>query len=47
MNSSREAPAILTPAIPTPVTATGNESTRHTIKSCDELTVVSDGVVMS
>jgi len=25
----------------------GNQSTRHTVKSCDELTVVSDGVVTS
>jgi len=27
--------------------AFGNQSTRHTVKSCDELTVVSEGVVTS
>jgi len=25
----------------------GNQSTHHTVKSCDELTVVPDGFVMS
>ena len=29
------------------VVTMGNQSTRHTVKSCDELTVVSDGVVAS